>query len=117
MQVLRFLHVKYGGSNMMLQKIFTLRADSTELRESGRAAAIAPGSHMMILGSVIVDSTLLFPVPANFSPNLDLLNGYLPGDESQWDFTVDFLAFENALIDWSADGSLCASDFSQSMVL
>jgi hypothetical protein len=116
-KVLHALHVKYGGSNMVLQKISKLRAESMELRESEQAAAIAPGSHMMILESVIGDSNLLFPVPASFSLNLDLLTGHLPGDDSQRDSTMDFLAFENSLIDWSVDGSLYASDFLQSMVL
>ncbi|KAJ0413899.1 hypothetical protein BJY00DRAFT_305976 [Aspergillus carlsbadensis] len=115
--VLGALHVKYGGSNMVLQKISKLRAESTDLQESEQAAAVAPGSHLVILESLVADSNILFPVPANFSPNLDLLDGYMPGDESQRDSAMDFLAFENSLIDWSATGSLYAPDFSQSIVL
>lgn len=101
-QVLRALHVKYGGSNMVLQKISKLRAESNDLRESQPPPITAAGYLDSNTGATI-DSSLLFPFPADFSPNLDLLDDY--EDNARSNGAMDLLAFESSLIDWSADDS------------
>lgn len=113
--VLQQLRVKYGGCNMVLQKVSKLRAESHNLPGSDPMAVAQNGLSRSVTG-VIPASSLLFPFPADFSPNLDLLDSCMPGNEGQKDVMIDLLAFESSLIDWSADGSLYASDLPQSMV-
>lgn len=108
-EVLRALHVKYGGSNMVLQKISKLRAESNDSRES-ELPPVAPASNLEPITGAIVDHRLLFPFPANFSPNIDLLNHHIEGDDTRRNGAMDFLAFESSLIDWSADGPFYGSD-------
>ncbi|KAE8146789.1 hypothetical protein BDV25DRAFT_169611 [Aspergillus avenaceus] len=111
--ILRHLRVKYGGSNMVLQKISKLRDGSHNLSESQPMAAHQGGLPKPVTG-VVSGGNLLFPFPVDFSPNLDLLDSCVSGNEDQMDM-MDFLAFESSLIDWSAPGSLELSDFPQSL--
>ncbi|OJJ03886.1 hypothetical protein ASPVEDRAFT_85309 [Aspergillus versicolor CBS 583.65] len=110
-QVLQALHVKYGGSNMVLQKISKLRAESDALRES-EPPPVNTGSYLESSTGAI-DSSLLFPFPTHFSPNLGLLDDY--ENNSPRNGAMDLLAFESSLIDWSADDFFDTGDFPQSI--
>lgn len=114
--ILKHLRVKFGGSNMVLNRILRLRAESqSNAGQDSVADAYSPA------GGVSAEDPIegvdqLFPFPADFSTNLDLLQHGESVGESHEDVMIDVLAFESSLIDWSMDNSsnfhaMTAADF------
>ncbi|KAF7591647.1 hypothetical protein BBP40_001286 [Aspergillus hancockii] len=104
--VLRQLRVKYGGSNMVLQKVLKLISESqTNTEQDLITETQGEPTELFITRGEILDSVSLFPFPLEFSPNLDLLNAGIPDNERQEESIIDLLTFESSLIDWSVDGS------------
>ncbi|KAL2826156.1 hypothetical protein BJY01DRAFT_256093 [Aspergillus pseudoustus] len=117
--VLQNLQVKYGGSNMVLQKISKLRAEPRDFNSQLQPLHVQqqdgiPGTVPFLVSGV----DQLFPFPAGFAPNLDLLDAW--GSENaagQRDMLMDLLSFESSLVDWSGDVSLDAVDFPQPLFM
>lgn len=117
--VLQDLQVKYGGSNMVLQKISKLRAEPRDLNASQLQPLTV--NQEGISGTVpffVSGVDQLFPFPAGFAPNLDLLDA-LGSDNTagQRDMLMDLLSFESSLVDWSGDVTLDAADFPQALFM
>jgi hypothetical protein len=101
--VLRQLRVKYGGSNMVLRKVTGLRAESQTCEQCFITETPQDVSEITA-GGLVPECDRLFPFPLQFCSNLNLLNASIPEDDFGDNSMIDFLAFENSLIDWPVDG-------------
>ncbi|OJJ03444.1 hypothetical protein ASPVEDRAFT_42914 [Aspergillus versicolor CBS 583.65] len=117
--VLQNLQVKYGGCNMVLQKISKLRTEprdfnSSQLQPVTMNEEGIPGTVPFPVSGV----DQLFPFPTGFAPNLDLLHAWgSQNTAGQRDMLMDLLSFESSLVDWSGDVGLGVADFPQQLFM
>lgn len=114
--ILKHLRVKFGGCNMVLNRILRLRAESQFSAGQNSVADVYNAAGGISAEGPIEGADQLFPFPAEFSTNLDLLQRGETVSESHEDVMIDVLAFESSLIDWSVDYSsnfhaMTAADF------